>query len=67
MINELDLPLDQEIMVLVCLLVLLLWVIRPRRSAQRSPDRMEAPQTVETTSQDLNPEYGRYIQLGMRG
>ena len=67
MINELDLPLDQEIMLLACLLVLLLWVIRPRRSAQRSPDETGTPQTVETTSQDLNPEYGRYIQLGMRG
>lgn len=64
---ELDLPLDQQIILIFFLFVFLLWVIRPRRSAQRSPDRMEAPQTVETTSQDLNPEYGRYIQLGMRG
>ena len=67
MIIELDLPLDQELLLLTCLLVLLLWVIRPRRSTQHSPDRTEAPQTVETISQDLNPEYGHYIQLGMRG
>ena len=65
--NEVNLPLDQKMLALLLLLLLLLWVIRPRTNGERTARNDKKQETVETTSQDLNPEYGRYIQLGMRG
>ena len=60
--NELDLTNTQSIVFVVVLVGLLLYLnhLDRKKSAQFE---QENQQTIETPSEDLNPEYGRYIQL----
>ena len=60
--NELDLTNTQAIFVTVVLIGLLLYLNRRDRKKSAQIER-ENQQTIETPSEDLNPEYGRYIQL----
>ena len=60
--NELELSNTQSIVFTLLLLGLLLYL--NRRDRQKSAKReRESTQTIETTSEDLSPDYGRYIQL----
>lgn len=60
--NELDLTNTQSIILL--LVISLLFLYLKRIESHRHSD---IKQIVETPSKDLNPCYGRYIQLGMVG
>ncbi len=60
--NELDLTNTQSIILL--LVIGLLFLYLKRIESHRHSD---IKQIVETPSKDLNPCYGRYIQLGMVG
>lgn len=62
--NELDLSNTQSIVFTLLLLGLLLYLNRRDRKKSAQIER-ESTQTIETPSEDLNPDYGRYIQLGM--
>ena len=62
--NELDLSTTQSIVFTLLLLGLLLYLNRRDRQKSVQIER-ESTQTIETPSEDLNPDYGRYIQLGM--
>ena len=62
--NELELSNTQSIVFTLLLLGLLLYLNRRDRKKSAQIER-ESTQTIETTSEDLNPDYGRYIQLGM--
>ena len=54
--NELDLTNTQSIIFVVVMIGLLLYL----KSTQIE---RESTQTIETASEDLTPDYGRYIQL----
>ena len=60
--NELDLSNTQAFFVSVVLVGLLLYLnhLDRNKSAQMEGENQ---QTIETPSEDLNPDYGRYIQL----
>ena len=60
--NELDLTNTQAVICMVVLIGLLLYLnhLDRKKSAQFE---LESKQTIETPSEDLNPYYGRYIQL----
>ena len=58
--NELDLTNTQSIILLLVMVVMLLLL---KRIESYKRDLLE--QGIETHSKDLNPCYGRYIQLGM--
>lgn len=60
--NELDLTNTQAVFVTVVLIGLLLYLNHRDRKKSAKIER-ENQQTIETPSEDLNPEYGRYIQL----
>lgn len=60
--NELDLSNTQAVFVTVVLIGLLLYLNRRDRQKSAQMER-ESRQTIETPSEDLNPDYGRYIQL----
>ena len=60
--NELDLSNTQSIVFTLLLLGLLLYLNRRDRKKSAQIER-ESTQTIETTSEDLSPDYGRYIQL----
>ena len=60
--NELDLSNTQAFFVSVVLVGLLLYLNRRDRKKSAQIER-ENQQTIETPSEDLNPDYGRYIQL----
>nr|DAI11888.1 MAG TPA: hypothetical protein [Caudoviricetes sp.] len=62
--NELDLSNTQSIVFTLLLLGLLLYLNHLDRKKSAQIER-GSTQTIETTSEDLNPDYGRYIQLGM--
>ena len=62
--NELDLSNTQSIVFTLLLLGLLLYLNRRDRKKSAQIER-ESTQTIETPSEDLTPDYGRYIQLGM--
>lgn len=62
--NELELSNTQSIVFTLLLLGLLLYLNRRDRKKSARIER-ESTQTIETTSEDLSPDYGRYIQLGM--
>ncbi len=62
--NELELSNTQSIVFTLLLLGLLLYLNRRDRKKSAQIER-ESTQTIETTSEDLSPDYGRYIQLGM--
>ena len=57
--NELDITNTQAIILLVVICLLFLYLKRIERHKR---DFLE--QGIETPSKDLNPCYGRYIQLG---
>ena len=58
--NELDITNTQSI---ILLLVIGLLFLLLKRTESHKRDLLE--QGIETPSKDLNPCYGRYIQLGM--
>ena len=60
--NELDLSNTQAVFVSVVLVGLLLYLnhLDRKKSAQMEGENQ---QTIETPSEDLSPDYGRYIQL----
>ena len=60
--NELDLSNTQAIVFVVVLIGLLLY-LKHRDRQKSSQIERESKQTIETPSEDLNPDYGRYIQL----
>ena len=60
--NELELSNTQSIVFTLLLLGLLLYLNRRGRKKSAQIER-ESTQTIETTSEDLSPDYGRYIQL----
>ena len=60
--NELDLSNTQAVFVTVVLVGLLLYLNHRDRKKSVQIER-ENQQTIETPSEDLNPYYGRYIQL----
>lgn len=60
--NELDLSNTQAVFVTVVLIGLLFYLNHRDRKKSAKIER-ENKQTIETPSEDLNPEYGRYIQL----
>lgn len=62
--NELDLSNTQAVIFMVVLIGLLIYLNHRDRKKSAQIER-ESAQTTETPSEDLSPDYGRYIQLGM--
>lgn len=60
--NELDLTNTQAIFVTVVLIGILLYLNHRDRKKSAQFER-ENQQTIETPSESLSPDYGRYIQL----
>ena len=60
--NELDLSNTQAFIFMMVLIGLLLYLNHRDRQKSAQIER-ESKQTIETPSEDLNPDYGRYIQL----
>ena len=60
--NELDLSNTQAVIFMVVLLGLLVYINHRDRKKSAQIER-ESAQTTETPSEDLSPDYGRYIQL----
>lgn len=60
--NELDLTNTQSIIFVVVMIGLLLYLNYQDRKKSAQIER-ESTQTTETYSEDLSPDYGRYIQL----
>ena len=60
--NELDLTNTQALIFFVVLIGLLLYLNHRDRQKSAQIER-ESTQAIETPSEDLNPDYGRYIQL----
>nr|DAX31839.1 MAG TPA: hypothetical protein [Caudoviricetes sp.] len=62
--NELDLSNTQALIFTVILVGFLMYLNHRDRKKSAQIER-ESTQTIETTSEELSPDYGRYIQLGM--
>ena len=60
--NELDLSNTQAVFVSLVLIGVLLYLNHRDRQKSAQIER-ESKQTIETPSEALNPDYGRYIQL----
>ena len=60
--NELDLTNTQAVIFMMVLIGLLLYLNHRNRKKSTQIER-ESKQAIETPSEDLNPDYGRYIQL----
>lgn len=60
--NELDLSNTQAVFVSLVLIGVLLYLNHRDRQKNAQIER-ESKQTIEKPSEDLNPDYGRYIQL----
>ena len=60
--NELDLSNTQALIFTVILVGFLMYLNHLDRKKSAQIER-ESTQTIETTSEDLSPDYGRYIQL----
>ena len=60
--NELDLTNTQAVIFMMLLIGLLLYLNHRDRQKSAQIER-ESKQTIETPSEDLSPDYGRYIQL----
>ena len=62
--NELDLTNIQAVIFIVVAIGLLIYLNNLDRQKSARIER-ESTQTTEIPSEDLSPDYGRYIQLGM--
>ena len=62
--NELDLTNTQAVIFMVVLIGLLLY-LNHRDRKKSAQIEQENQQTIETTSEDLSPDYGRYSQLAV--
>ncbi|HEU4244772.1 hypothetical protein OK384_07820 [Streptococcus pneumoniae] len=60
--NELDISNTQAAVLILVLIGILLYLNHRDRKKSAQIER-ENQQTIETPSDDLNPDYGRYIQL----
>lgn len=60
--NELDLSNTQAVFVTLVLIGLLVYLNHRDRKKSAKIER-ESKQTIETPSESLSPDYGRYIQL----
>lgn len=60
--NELDISNTQAVIFMVVLIGLLVY-LNHRDRQKRAQIERENTQTIETTSEELSPDYGRYIQL----
>ena len=60
--NELDLTNTQALIFMMVLIGLLLYLNHRDRQKNAQFER-ESKQTIETPSEELSPDYGRYIQL----
>ena len=60
--NELDISNTQAVIFMVVLIGLLVY-LNHRDRQKRAQIERESTQTIETTSEELSPDYGRYIQL----
>ena len=60
--NELDLTNTQSVIFMVVLVGWLLYLNHRDRQKSAQFER-ESKQMIETPSEDLSPDYGRYIQL----
>lgn len=60
--NELDLTNTQAVIFMMLLIGLLLY-LNHRDHKKSAQIERESTQTIETPSEDLSPDYGRYIQL----
>ena len=60
--NELDLSNTQALIFTVILIGFLMYVNHRDRKKSAQIER-ESTQTIEMTSEELSPDYGRYIQL----
>ena len=60
--NELDLTNTQAVIFMVVAIGLLLY-LNHRDLKKSAQIERESKQTIETPSEDLSPDYGRYIQL----
>ncbi|RSK21414.1 hypothetical protein [Streptococcus oralis] len=60
--NELDLSNTQALIFTVILVGFLMYLNHRDRKKSAQIER-ESTQTIETTSEELSPDYGRYIQL----
>ena len=60
--NELDLSNTQAFIFTVILIGFIIYLNHRDRKKSAQIER-ESTQTIETTSEDLSPDYGRYIQL----
>ena len=60
--NELDLSNPQALIFTVILVDFLMYLNHRDRKKSAQIER-ESTQTIETTSEELSPDYGRYIQL----
>ncbi|MDS5599938.1 hypothetical protein RLD48_02030 [Streptococcus pneumoniae] len=60
--NELDISNTQAAVLIVILIGLLLYLNHRDRKKSAQLER-EKQQRIETPSEDLSPDYGRYIQL----
>ena len=62
--NELDLSNTQAVISMVLLIGLLIY-LNHRDRKKSAQIEQENQQTIETPSEDLSPDYGRYIQLAV--
>ena len=60
--NELDLTNTQAVIFMMLLISLLVYLNHRDRQKSAQFERVNT-QTIETPSEDLSPDYGRYIQL----
>ena len=60
--NELDLTNTQSVVFMVVAIGFLIYLNHRDRQKSAQIER-ESTQAIETPSEDLNPDYGRYIQL----
>ena len=60
--NELDLTNTQAVIFMMALIGVLLYLNHRDRQKSAQYER-ENKQTIETSSESLTPDYGRYIQL----
>ncbi len=60
--NELDIS-NTEALIFTVILIGFLMYLNHRDRKKSAQFELESTQTIETPSEDLSPDYGRYIQL----